>query len=107
MSVLIRGMEMPTGNECLILTIYPDGQCFEHVYNGSFGSREERKAVPVPPHGRLIDKDKLMMSLADWWYSSFGQEETDEAKAIRAVMQQVEKSIDEMTVIEAEGSNDE
>ena len=47
-----------------------------------------------------------MMSLADWWYSSFGQEETDEAKAIRAVMQQVEKSIDEMTVIEAEGSEE-
>ena len=60
--------------------------------------------VEIPtPHGRLIDADKLMMPLADWWYSSFGQEETDEAKAIRAVMQQVEKSIDEMTVIEAEG----
>lgn len=59
MSILIKGMEMPTGNECLILTIYPDGQCFEHVYNGSFGSREERKAVPVPPHGRLIDADEF------------------------------------------------
>lgn len=58
MSILITGMEMPTGSECLILTIYPDGQCFEHVYNGSFGSREERKAFPVPPHGRLIDADK-------------------------------------------------
>lgn len=54
MSILIKGVGMPTGNECLILTIYPDGQCFEHVYNGSFGSREERKAVPVPPHGQLI-----------------------------------------------------
>lgn len=63
------------------------------------------KVVEIPtPHERLIDADKLMMSLADWWYSSFGQEETDEAKAIRAVMQQMEKSIDEMTVIEAEGS---
>lgn len=60
MSILIKGMGMPTGNECLILTVYPDGQCFEHVYNGSFGSREERKAVPVPPHGRMIDADKVI-----------------------------------------------
>ena len=59
MGIYIKGLEMPTKNECLILTIYPDGQCFEHVYNGSFGAREERKAVPVPPHGRLIDADAL------------------------------------------------
>ena len=65
MAILIKGVEMPTGNECLILTIYPDGQCFEHVYNGSFGSREERKAVPVPPHGRLIDADELLKRKGD------------------------------------------
>ena len=48
---------------------------------------EERKT------GKWIDGDKLMMMLADWWYSSFGECETDEAKAIHAVMNQVEDYI--------------
>jgi hypothetical protein len=42
----------------------------------------------------IIDGNKLMTSLADWWYSSFGQEETEEAIAIRKVMDQVEKSLE-------------
>ena len=41
----------------------------------------------------IIDGDALMMSLADWWYSSFGQEETAESEAIRKVMHQVEESL--------------
>ena len=59
--------------------------------------------VELPPYGRLVDADKLMMSLADWWYSSFGEEETDEAKAIRTVMDKIEQSIGAMAVVEAEG----
>lgn len=51
---------------------------------------------------RLIDADALMMMLADWWYSSFGQEETDEAKAIRAVMDEVERYINQMPPAEPE-----
>lgn len=47
---------------------------------------------------RPIDGDKLMMSLADWWYSSFGQEETEEAKAIKTVMGKVEESLGEFTI---------
>lgn len=47
---------------------------------------------------RLIDGDRLMMSLADWWYSSFGEDETEEAKAIRKVMDKVEESLDTFTV---------
>lgn len=42
---------------------------------------------------RLIDADALMMSLADWWYSSFGEEETEDAKAIRAVMDKIEEGL--------------
>ena len=47
---------------------------------------------------RLIDGDKLMMWLADWWYSSFGQEETEEAKAIRTVINKVEESLEEFEI---------
>lgn len=46
---------------------------------------------------RLIDGDALMMHLADWWYSSFGEDETDEAKAIYAVMDQVEEIVKQMS----------
>lgn len=47
----------------------------------------------LPPHERLINADKLMMSLADWWYSSFGQTETEESKAIKTVLDKIENSI--------------
>lgn len=42
---------------------------------------------------RLIDADKLLMMLADWWYSSFREEETEESKAIHRVMDEVEKYV--------------
>ena len=41
-----------------------------------------------------------MMSLADWWYSSFGQEETEESKAIRKVMDSVENSLEQMPSVD-------
>ena len=42
---------------------------------------------------RPIDGDKLMMHLTDWWYSSFGQSETDESKAIKTVLDKIEQSL--------------
>ena len=39
---------------------------------------------------RLIDGDTLVMLLTDWWHASFGQTETQESKAIKAVLDQVE-----------------
>ena len=51
---------------------------------------------------KTIDADALMMELADWWYSSFGVEETEESKAIRQVMDQVEKSIEKLSTVHPE-----
>lgn len=51
---------------------------------------------------RLIDGDRLMMSLADWWYSSFGEDETEESKAIHAVMDKVEKSLKHFEIAQPE-----
>lgn len=49
---------------------------------------------PEPQDGKkLIDGNKLVIALADWWYSSFGQEQTEESKAIKTVLEQVEKMI--------------
>ncbi len=42
---------------------------------------------------RPIDGDRLMMHLTDWWYSSFGQKETDESKAIKTVIDKIEQTI--------------
>lgn len=53
MSVYIRGMEMPTGNETITLFLYPDG---EVVACGMLGPLGHYKAIPVPDHkGPLVD----------------------------------------------------
>ncbi len=55
MSVLIKGMEMPTEEYgSMTITIYPNGSVMEYI--GDIG-RSLGYAVPVPPHGRLIDAD--------------------------------------------------
>ena len=47
---------------------------------------------------RPIDGDRLMMYLTDWWYSSFGQSETDESKAIKTVLDKIEQTIGEFAL---------
>lgn len=62
MSVLIKGMEMPKGSHEIIVRIQSDGRVLDqwgHRFNQEF------IAVPVPPHGRLIDADAMDDILAD------------------------------------------
>lgn len=40
---------------------------------------------------RLIDADALMMEFSDWWYSSFGMEETEQSLTIREAMHAIEE----------------
>lgn len=54
MGVYINGMEMPTKGYRLIL-IHADG-----TVQSTDG---ETTAIPVPPHGRLIDADALLMRI--------------------------------------------
>lgn len=49
MSILIN-MEMPNKKNGAVLIIYPDGKC-------AFEDGKTYQAVPVPPHGALIDRD--------------------------------------------------
>ena len=44
---------------------------------------------------RMVDGDDLMISLSDWWYSSFRGEETDESKAIHKVVDKVEETLNQ------------
>ena len=55
MSVLIEGMEMPKDGCHHMICIYADGTV-------STGGRVYM-AVPVPPHGRLIDADAVERNL--------------------------------------------
>lgn len=54
MGVLIRGMEMPTGGNETIIRIQPDGTVLD-----LHGIHLAITAAPVPPHGRLINADKI------------------------------------------------
>lgn len=62
MSILIKGMEMPTScYECAIKSW--DGEYDVCPFSGiralSIGIQNDCPLVPVPPHGRLIDADAL------------------------------------------------
>lgn len=57
MSVYIKGMEMPKSP--VLFCIHPDGKVFADLE----GNWREYKAVLVPPHGRLIDRDALRQAM--------------------------------------------
>lgn len=102
MAILIKGAHMPAKGFAKDMLVYSSGRVEQYDAHGNLVHTYKDAAVEVPEKHRLVDADKLMMSLADWWYSSFGEEETDEAKAIRKVLDKVEQSIGAMTVVEAE-----
>lgn len=52
MSILIKGMDMPTKGNPITVTIYPDGTA-EWEAQHKTGT-----ATPVPPHGDLVDQDE-------------------------------------------------
>ena len=107
MAILIKGAHMPAKGFAKDMLVYGSGRVEQYDTHGNLVHTYKDAAVEVPEKHRLVDADKLMMSLADWWYSSFGEEETDEAKAIRKVLNTVEQSIGAMTVVEAEEESTE
>jgi hypothetical protein len=64
MGLYIQGMEMPKdGEHYLWLAIHADGMV-EYNENKGLGW-QTTTAVPVPPHGRLIDADALVSRCKD------------------------------------------
>ncbi len=59
MSILIKGMEMPSGNNAVSIIIFPNGKV-SLTHDKRFA--EYAEAVSVPPHGRLIEAEKLGLS---------------------------------------------
>lgn len=62
MGVYIKGMEMP--HHGMVINIYADGRVTNHF--DEFGY-QIGTAVPVPPHGRLGDLDRILEIIDGIW----------------------------------------
>lgn len=60
MGVYIKGMEMPKEGTFNIVHIYDDGHVSMPFWGKGMQIVSGITAVPVPPHGDLIDRDELM-----------------------------------------------
>lgn len=59
MGVYIPGVKIPDGEYVRVLMLFKDGTCIDGIGNVF-------KIIYVPPHGRLIDVDKLDSSETDY-----------------------------------------
>lgn len=59
MAVLIEGMEMPLPGTFNIIYIYSDGQVHMPSWGKGMTPTNGVKAIPIPPHGDLIDREGL------------------------------------------------
>ena len=59
MGVYIKGMEMPLPGTFNIIYIYSDGQVHMPSWGKGMTPTNGVKAIPIQPHGRLIDADAL------------------------------------------------
>lgn len=93
MSIYIKGMKMPKAGQIVLVEIDENGDVFA-AYDGGRTKLTQHKAVPVPPHGRLIDADALEHIIAQFSLNwEYGQGVSDCWDALLAAP----------TVIEAEG----
>ena len=60
MGVYIKGATMPKEGTEKIIRIQPDGTVLDQ-----YGHHLAITAVPVPPHGRLIDADALLKEMSE------------------------------------------
>ena len=86
MSVLIKGMEMPSKKNGAVIILYPNGTAV-------FEDGKEYQVMELPPHGDLIDRNDLVK-----WIITEIADYSEDDKAI------VTKTLMEMlpTIIEAE-----
>lgn len=95
MDVLIKGMEMPTDGELLCINIYPDGKV---CINLDLYCKQVATAVPVLPHGRLIDADAVIANLKATSEEVYG---TDNIPAWSGLSKVVEYLTNAPTIIPA------
>lgn len=73
MSIYIKGMEMPTEDEEIIIRILPNGTVMTEYALPITGV----KAIPVPDHGRLIAAFDTVKKLTDEGYYNAAEIVTD------------------------------
>lgn len=61
MGIYIKGMEMPKRGHTITITIVGSGQVYVEYFDCRPHVEEtiEYTAVPIPPHGRLVDADSI------------------------------------------------
>lgn len=57
--ILIKGMEMPKTGQIVLVEIDENGDVFA-AYDGGRTKLTQHKAVPVPLHGDLVDRDETI-----------------------------------------------
>lgn len=63
--ILIRGMEMPKGRPvCIVIDAAGQARRYD-LNNDRYAGDKLFEAVPVPPHGRLINADKLAQKVKE------------------------------------------
>lgn len=80
MSILIKGMEMPTDDMKNIM-ILAGGRVFQ--FSGYGNPKPLGIAVPVPPHGRLKDYDRIMKEYDEWFSKTESREYENMFYALR------------------------
>ena len=93
MSIIIKGLDMPSNGAERCIVIRSDGTVRTFV-----GAEIPATAEQLPPHGRLIDADALIVDLMDRGVEGLQTDDWHE------VQQAVE---DAPTIIEAEGEDGE
>lgn len=66
MGVYLTNMDMPKEGSWATVRIYPDGTCAVPNWQGDCTLIRGVQAVPVPPHGRLGDLDRIERTLHEW-----------------------------------------
>ena len=92
MSIILKGIDLPTNGETLIVGIYGNGLVsMEYTKSLALAIEINAEAIQIPKdHGRLIDADKFKETMGDTNMDIY----TDEVK---------EHIDDAPTILEAEG----
>lgn len=69
MGIYLPNMEMPKNGEMLV--IFPDGTSYV-CFNGMRERLAQTEAVPVPPHGRLVDARYIRDAIIQKWMDKAG-----------------------------------
>jgi len=80
--IYIHGMDIPEHGSIVLVEVDENGDVYA-AYDSGITKLAQYKAVPVPPHGDLIDRDSLMKGEGRY-IISFGKEGIDVAEINRA-----------------------